>query len=118
MPQAPTKKPAAPGSTPPQGPTNPAASLYSALSKKAAVSAAKPGAQPIGAPQTATNGRVVTKGAVPVKTAKNLPGNQGAHNSHTQRGKVKPVGSTADLRKTGSVTSVKNVATRVYPHLS
>ena len=56
------------------------------------------------------NGRVPTKGAVPVKQAKELPGNQGANNSHTKPGKIKPVGSREALSKTGSVTTTRTLA--------
>ena len=56
------------------------------------------------------NGAVATKGAVPVKQAKELPGNQGANNSHTKPGKIKPVGSREALRKTGSVTTTRTLA--------
>ena len=51
--------------------------------------------------QTPPNGRVVTKGAVPVKTAKNAPGNQGTKNAHTKPSAIKPVGSDAALGKIG-----------------
>lgn len=122
MAKAPAKKPAAPGSIAPQGPTNPAATLYPPMSGKVPVSAAKPGAQMIGAPQTATNGRVVTKGAVPVKEAKNLPGNQGTKNSHTKPTAIKSNGSAAkvdaQIDHVVSTTALKGPASKVYPHLT
>ena len=58
-----------------------------------------------GGPIATPNGAVATKGAVPVKQAKELPGNQGAHNSHTKPGKIKPVGSDKALRHAASVNS-------------
>lgn len=41
------------------------------------------------------NGNVQTKGAVPVKVHPVAQGNQGMNDSHTQPGKIKPVGNDA-----------------------
>lgn len=123
MPQAPTKKPAAPNSIAPSGPTNPAATIYPPMSGKTAVNAPGDTSDPWRGGAVATpNGAVPTKGAVPVKVAKNLPGNQGTKNSHTKPDAIKPVGSDAALRKVGSVTSTtamkKMPSSKVYPHLN
>lgn len=60
-------------------------------------------------------------GGVPVKTAKELPGNQGAKNSHTKPGTTKENGSPEEMRETESVTSTKALkrtpAGSIYPHL-
>lgn len=60
--------------------------------------------------QTLPNGAVVNKvprgsSAVPVKTAKNAPGNQGTKNSHTKPSAIKPNGTPAQMRPLQSTTS-------------
>lgn len=101
------KAPSAPGSTAPKGPTGGAASVYPALSGKTAVNGATSKSDPwrTGASQTVGQKPVATKGAVPVKQAKELPGNQGAKNAHTKPGKIKPVGSDKAMRQVASVNS-------------
>jgi hypothetical protein len=122
-------KPEAPGSKAPVGPVAAANKFYPKQ-------ALKPGG---GTPddsdpwrgngiQTTGNGRVDTKGAVPVKEAKELPGDQGHKVApHTKPGTDKENGTPAEMRKLESVDSTtalkhkgnkpKTRAGRVYPHL-
>lgn len=120
MPQAPTKKPAAPGSIAPQGPTNPAAKVYPALSGKTSTNAPTSKTDEWRGGAIATpNAAVATKGAVPVKVAKNLPGNQVTKNAHTKPSAIKPNGTPAQTRKLQSATSSKHLAAKsLYPHLN
>ena len=57
-----------------------------------------------------TNAGAVARSAVAVKTARMPPGNQGARNSHTQSGKIKPVGTPAQMRQAQSITTTRTLA--------
>ena len=130
-------KPSAPGSTAPVGPTGGAARVYPPMSGKTPVSGPTSKSDPWrpGPLQAVPNGSVPTKGAVPVAEAKELPGNQGANNSHTKPGKIKPVGTPKEMRRIGSVISTSalqkvgggklgvkngasNAARTIYPKLA
>ena len=96
--------------------------MYPPMSGKTPVSAPTSKSDPWrGGPIATPNKAVATKGAVPVKQAKELPGNQGAHNSHTKPGKIKQVMPAGTLEKridhVVSTTALKGPASKVYPHL-
>lgn len=99
-------KPAAPNSIAPQGPLGGANKVYPALSGKTDPNDTTSKSDPWrGGKVASPNGKVETKGAVPVKMAKELPGDQGTMNAHTKPGKIKPVGTPKQMRRIGSVIS-------------